>query len=84
MPKKGRSTRFEDDEDDYVLDDDDEAHDQLEKMRSLEADRKPQPHGKAVSSYTRGGLSSASTRIVDLTSDQVSYGMRPSTAIQLD
>jgi len=66
---KGKSTRFEDDEDDYVLDDDDEAHDQLEKMRSLEADRKPQPAGKAVSSYTRGGLSSASTRIVDLTSD---------------
>lgn len=66
---KGKSTRFEDDEDDYVLDDDGEAHDQLEKMRSLEADRKPLPSGKAVSSYTRGGLSSASTRIVDLTSD---------------
>ncbi len=29
-------------------------------------------------------MSSASTRIVDLTVDQVSYGLRPSTAIQLE
>jgi len=35
-------------------------------MKSLEADRKP---NKMASAYTRAGLSSASTRIVDLTSD---------------
>jgi hypothetical protein len=34
--------------------------------------------------YKRPPISSATTRIVDLTDDQISYGIRPSTAIHLD
>ena len=54
-------------------------------MNRLEADRKPAKNGLA-SAYTniRDNLSSATTRFVDLTSDQMSYGIRPSTSIQLD
>lgn len=79
-----RSTRFtnaiNEDEEDFVIndddDDDDEALDQLEKMKRLEAERKGgmKSGGTLMSAYTnfkggREGLSSASTRIVDLTTD---------------
>lgn len=55
-------------------------------MRRLESERRKnvKSQGTIQSAYQRHGLSSASTRIVDLTTDQVKYGMRPSTAIQLD
>ena len=54
-------------------------------MGRLEAERKlakKPPQYSAFSSHK--GLASASTRIVDLTDDQISYGIRPSTSIQLD
>lgn len=87
-----KTTRFsgvenEEEEDDFVLNDDDdegaEADEQLEKMKRLEAERGKPPRGNVpMSAYTNSN--NRATRIVDLTSDQVSYGIRPSTSVQLD
>jgi len=87
-----KSTRFagiKEDDEDFLIEDDYEGDDvivQLDKMKKLDAERKggnQKRSGGGFSAFTRGNLSSASTRIVDLTEDQISYGMRPSTAIQL-
>ena len=83
--RQGRSTRFaNDDEEDYVMDDEGDANEQLEKMRRLETEMKDsgRPPLSGIS-MARDGLTTASTRVVDLTSDQISYGIRPSTSIQL-
>lgn len=82
----GRATRFSqainEDEEDFVINDDgDDAAEQLDKMRKLEQERSKTFRSQGSA---RHGLASASTKIVDLTADQVSYGMRPSTAIQLE
>jgi hypothetical protein len=94
---KKKSARFtpgtkimdDDEEEDFLLDDDNEAEDdfeQLEKMKKLEADRlkkglPPRAGGLKSAFSKRDNISSATTRIVDLTEDQISYGIRPSTAI---
>lgn len=61
-----------DDEDDFMIDEDseNEANEQLEKMQSLENERNGK-HGRDLkSSYAkRVPISSATTRIVDLTED---------------
>ena len=82
----GRATRFSqainEDEEDFVINDDaDDAVEQIDKMKRLDSERGK--GGKSLGS-ARHCIASASTRIVDLTVDQVSYGMRPSTAIQLE
>jgi len=54
-------------------------------MQSLENERNHRGKRNLKSSYVkRPQISSASTRVVDLTDDQIGYGIRPSTAICLD
>ena len=68
-------------------DSENEGNEQVEKMQSLENERwKKGKSGRSLkSSYVkRPPISSASARIVDLTDDQIAYGIRPSTAICLD
>ncbi len=90
------STKRDENEDDFMIDDDidnNENSEQYDKMKELEdkrnkSSKNPKRDG-LQSAYTSkrggpGGLSSATTRIVDLTDDQISYGIRPSTAIQLN
>ena len=69
-----KSTRFggnqNEDDEDFVLNDEDDANEQLEKMRKLESERKK--GGKPpLSGLSKGreGLTTASTRVVDLTAD---------------
>lgn len=78
-------------EDDFMIDEDsdnNESSEQFDKMQEMEEARnkssKKSNRDGLKSAYTSkrgGGLSSATTRIVDLTDDQISYGIRPSTAI---
>lgn len=76
-------------EDDFLIDEDSENEDseQMEKMQELDNERRrKEKRGRDLkSAYSKhAGISSATTRIVDLTDDQISYGIRPSTAIQLE
>jgi hypothetical protein len=80
---------MEDNEDDFLLDDEsgNEGEEQYNRMSKMEADRKKKAiTGRdAKSSYgKRNNAQSATTRVVDLTEDQISYGIRPSTAIMLN
>lgn len=79
--RKNKNTRFEDDDDFMIYDDNDDDEEQLDKMKRLEADRKTTKNRGATSAFSKA---STSTRIVDLTSDQISYGIRPSTVVQLE
>lgn len=66
-------------------DSENEGSEQVERMQSLENARNYRGKRNLKSSYVkRPQISSASTRVVDLTDDQISYGIRPSTAICLD
>ncbi len=72
-----------------MIDDDSEndGNEQVERMQNLENERNNNgKSGRNVKSsyYKRPPISSAAARIVDLTEDQISYGIRPSTAIHLD
>jgi hypothetical protein len=81
------STIQRDDEEDFMIDEDseNEGSEQVERMQSLENARNYRGKRNLKSSYVkRPQISSASTRVVDLTDDQISYGIRPSTAICLD
>jgi hypothetical protein len=76
--RKNKNTRFEDDDDFMIYDDNDDDEEQLDKMKRLEADRKTTKNRGAMSAFSKA---STSTRIVDLTYDQISYGIRPSTVV---
>ena len=81
------STIQRDDEEDFMIDEDseNEGSEQVERMQSLENARNFRSKRNLKSSYIkRPQISSATTRVVDLTDDQIGYGIRPSTAICLD
>ena len=82
------STIQRDDEEDFMIDEDSEndGSDQVDKMQSLENERNHRGKRNLKSSYLKRPQmsSAATTRVVDLTDDQIGYGIRPSTAICLD
>lgn len=81
------STIQRDDEEDFIIDEDseNEGSEQVERMQSLENARNFRGKRNLKSSYVkRPQISSAASRVVDLTDDQIGYGIRPSTAICLD
>jgi hypothetical protein len=72
------------DEEDFVLEDnDEEGNYQVDQMNKMEENRggKSPKRSNVLSDFGRASLQSASTRIIDLTSDPLGYGIRPSTAI---
>jgi hypothetical protein len=72
------------DEEDFVLEDnDEEGNYQVDQMNKMEENRggKSPKKSNVLSDFGRASLHSASTRIIDLTSDPLGYGIRPSTAI---
>lgn len=78
---QNKNTRFEAEDHDFMIyDDNGDDEEQLDKMKKLEADRKTAKNRGAMSAFSKASIA---TLVVDLTSDQISYGIRPSTVIQL-
>lgn len=64
-----------------IYDDNDDDEEQLDKMKRLEAERNTNKNRRStMSAFSKASIANL---VVDLTSDQISYGIRPSTVVQL-